>query len=164
MCDSKPMVTHHPSRLTAAGSGMSSRRGCDHSVWARWCLSALVLGLLLGAAGYLFAFDPAREGTYPICLFHRFTGLYCAGCGTARALHQLLHGCVLAALDLNPLLILALPVLAWIGVPRWVAWLRGRPRPRRRIGIAWVLAIITVVLLYTIARNIPLWPFTVLAP
>lgn len=164
MCDSEPVVTRHRSRLTAAGSGMSSRRGRDPRLRARCWISGLVLGLFLGAAGYLFAFDPAREGTYPICLFRRFTGLYCAGCGTARALHQLLHGRVLAALDLNPLLILALPVLAWMGIPRWVDWLRGRPRPPRRIGGAWVLGIIIVVLLYTVARNIPVWPFILLAP
>lgn len=130
----------------------------------RQCIAAVVLALITAAAVYMFIYDPAREGVYPICLFHKVTGWHCAGCGTARALHQLLHGHVLTALDLNPLLILALPLLAWIGIPCLIAWLHGKPSPSRRIGAVWVVWIVAIVLLYTIARNIPAWPFTILAP
>jgi len=121
------------------------------------------LPVIAGLIG-LYFFDPADGGIYPPCLLHRATGLYCAGCGTARALHQLIHGHVLTALDLNPLLILALPIIAWMALPRLIAWLRGRtvrPFSLRRRTLA---AVIVLVVLYTIARNIPAWPFSILAP
>ena len=48
--------------------------------------------IALGFAGVavLYTFDPRNPGTYPICPFLGLTGFHCPGCGTLRALHQLL--------------------------------------------------------------------------
>src|SRR2546421_11472933 len=54
-------------------------------------------GLALVGAAVLFWFEPTQHAFYPICAFHRTTGLLCPGCGSLRALHQLLHGQVAAA-------------------------------------------------------------------
>ncbi|MGA8200207.1 MAG: DUF2752 domain-containing protein, partial [Candidatus Sulfotelmatobacter sp.] len=58
-------------------------------------------------------FDPATSGLFPPCPLHYLTGWYCPGCGSLRALHQLLHGNLSAAWALNPLTVLLLPFLVY---------------------------------------------------
>jgi len=66
----------------------------------------LTLSAIIAVAGawVLYTFPPGAHSFYPPCVFHRVTGLLCPGCGTTRALHQLLHGHVAAAFKLNPFL------------------------------------------------------------
>ena len=108
------------------------------------------------AAGWvaLFVFDPARTGGLPPCPFHWLTGLYCPGCGSTRALHQLAHGHLAEALGYNPLTVLLLPVIAYLVVTR--------RNPIYRSLTIWVL--VGVVVAFGVLRNIPAYPFTVLAP
>jgi len=113
-----------------------------------------VLLLMAGGAvmAVLFIFNPATSGFYPFCPLHRLTGWLCPGCGSLRAIHELLHGNVVAAFRLNALLVLALPVLAGLAV-RW-GYLKHRGRPVY-IGVSgrtfWVG--FTIVLLFGILRN-----------
>ena len=75
-----------------------------------------VLALLGAVAGLvLFCFDPRQYPFYPVCFFHKTTGLLCPGCGALRAMHQLLHGHLATAFRFNPVLVVSLPILAWIG-------------------------------------------------
>ena len=90
------------------------------------------------------------------------SGLYCPGCGSTRALHALLHGDLVQALAMNPLLVLAAPVLAAMALnaagwaPRGSAPLwRALARPKPWL---WLL------LGYALARNLPWLPFAWLAP
>src|SRR5258708_976408 len=76
----------------------------------------LVLLTLTGGAAVLFLFNPSEWGFYPFCFFYRTTGLLCPGCGSLRAMHQLLHGHFVAALHFNALFVLSLPLLALYGV------------------------------------------------
>jgi hypothetical protein len=110
------------------------------------------LGLLSGAI-LLFCFDPSAVRIYPPCPLHYLTGLYCPGCGSLRALHQLLHGHLACALALNPLLVLALPLLVFV---------RLRPSWRYRPWLGWTC--LGLVVVYGVARNVPCWPFVLLAP
>ena len=126
-------------------------------VWALAALAALLIG------GYiLYRFDPGQSGFYPKCVFHEITGLYCPGCGAARAFHALIHGDFLAALDLNPLLVIALPVIIVMIILEIVGYFRDR-----RYGLfpMWqALALVVVIVVYTVLRNLPIEPFTYLAP
>ncbi len=72
-----------------------------------------IWSVLLAAAVYLFMFEPGRTGLFPVCLFRLVTGYTCPGCGSTRAMHQLLHGHVVAAFMLNPFLLLAIPFLLY---------------------------------------------------
>src|ERR1700691_5225571 len=81
---------------------------------------------MLGSGAVLFFFNPSTHGFYPICLFHRLTGLNCPGCGGTRAAYQLLHGHLLPALRDNALFILALFALMLRGV--WFAARKIRHR------------------------------------
>lgn len=100
--------------------------------------------------------DPSEPGRYPTCPFLAMTGRWCPGCGSLRALHQLLRGDVVAALGFNILLVAAVPLVLW----GWVAWVRPRVRPPSSFPLA--LPVLVVVLAFWLARNLP-W-FSVLAP
>ena len=65
----------------------------------------LTAGLVAAAAGVamLAVFDPATSGVFPPCPVRYLTGWYCPGCGSLRAVHQLLHGNLRAAWAMNPL-------------------------------------------------------------
>jgi len=133
------------------------------STW-RWPVLAVLAAVGLAGFGYLYTQDPTSGGLYPLCLFHRLTGLECPGCGTARALHALSHGRVSAALGYNALTVLLLPALCYAAlcwlVERFWAWRLPRPALRP----AWGWAVVAVVFAFWVLRNIPVWPFSVLAP
>jgi len=85
----------------------------------------------------LYFHDPAAAGFFPPCPFHYLTGLHCPGCGTLRATHQLLHGHPLAALDLNPLMVLSLPFLAYAFLSYFGKTFFNRPlRPQKYTGLS----------------------------
>jgi len=97
--------------------------------------------------------DPNQPGHYPTCPFFWLTGMYCPGCGSLRALHDVARLDVAGAWGMNPLLVVALPFL----VAAWVAWTRRSVTgaPRRLAHPAWIWAILALVLTYWVARNIP---------
>ena len=118
----------------------------------------------LAGAAFLRAFDPSKPGPYPVCIFHALTGLWCPGCGSLRALHQLLHGHVLAALRYNPLTVLALPFVAYAMASYALRWagMRALPAPRMRGWYGW--ALLGLIVAFGVLRNILAWPFRLLAP
>jgi len=130
----------------------------DGIVKQRWTAAAL-WGLLSIGAAYLFLFEPGRTGFFPPCPFRTFTGLSCPGCGTTRALHQLLHGNVLAALELNPLLALFLPLLAFILISYTRSAVTGREMPQVILPRKYVWAFWGLVLAFFVIRNTPVYPF-----
>ena len=107
---------------------------------------------VITVVGVLFFFNP-DAGELPGCPFFRLTNWYCPGCGTARALHALLHGDFTGFLTRNRLLAPALCYLALLAakVPftRHPAVLRAVP---------------AVIILYGLLRNLPWEPFLRLAP
>lgn len=82
-----------------------------------------------------------------------------------RAAYAALHGRLGEAFRLNPLgMVLLSPVLLGLGI-EILGWVRGRPLPfRMKIGKygAWTLGV-TIIGFWAL-RNIPTWPFTLLAP
>lgn len=118
----------------------------------RWVLIAVAV-IVVAAIGWIyFSFDPSTH-YYPRCLFHEFTGWQCPGCGSQRALHALLTGDIRGAWEFNALFVLELPLMALLVV----AWqLRGRyPGLHRALNTRTViLVILTVIILWTIVRNI----------
>jgi len=131
----------------------------------RWLLLSTIPAAAAAGIGawVLRTFDPNLPGNpFPACLFHQLTGFYCLGCGTTRALHALVHGDIATALRMNAL-VLALMAL----LPFTVAW-QGGWRPAllqpiaRWLGTPWPWAVGLPA--YWIARNLPWFPFTLLAP
>ena len=147
---------------------MEKNRGAPNRVAAVYLKRRGVIGgvlLLLGTVlVVLFYFDPAESGLFPPCLFHALTGWHCPGCGSARGLHQLLHGHPLVALDLNPLMVLSLPFVSYGLISRFLFLCSQRRLPSIYISAGWIWALLAIIILFWILRNIPLYPFTLLAP
>ena len=114
--------------------------------------------LLLGLAGggltfLLFLFPADRYEFWPKCILHQCTGLYCPGCGNTRALSALLHGNFVDSLKMNVLFIPAVIVVVLSTL---------YPRITYNRVFSWGVTI--VVILFFILRNIPCYPFSLLAP
>jgi hypothetical protein len=102
---------------------------------------------------------PEKDRWLPPCPFHALTGLYCPGCGSLRALHQLVHGHLVAAFRFNPMLVLMLPVLAF-----WQVCVSKNPARLARLSSRATVLFALSLVIFGIARNIPAYPFTLLAP
>lgn len=113
---------------------------------------------VLGSGAVLYFFNPGTHGFYPVCLFHKLTGLYCPGCGGTRAAYQLLHGHLLLALRDNALFMLTLVVLLVRGV-----WFAARKICRQPATLAvppkvlWAFLVAAIV--FSIFRNLPAFSF-----
>lgn len=104
-------------------------------------------------------FDPNVAGNYPSCPVRALLGVDCPGCGSLRALHDLAHLDLVAAMDHNLMLLLVLPLVA-VEAARWV---RGRP-PSILVRARYApLAVLVAFTVWVLVRNIPLAPFAVLA-
>lgn len=118
--------------------------------------------LLLAAVGLVSGtlvtvVDVNQPGHFPVCPFRALTGLDCPFCGGLRAVHDLGHGRLVAALDQNALVTLAVP----LAVLWWLSWtvrsMRARPaRPTPRWAVPVTLA---VLLVFWVVRNLPGVPF-----
>jgi len=126
--------------------------------------AVLVLAVGGAALGLLRAFDPSAVALVPPCPFYALAGLYCPGCGSLRALHQALHGNLGAALGLNLLAVLIVPFLAYHLALRVVAAFSRRDLASPlEYGHAARIVLIAVVAFWVL-RNMPFYPFSVLAP
>lgn len=107
---------------------------------------ALVLIALVVGCGVLYFFNPVDYGFYPRCPMYMATGWSCAGCGTLRGIHCLLHGEFGKALTFNPFLPVLVAFFLLFGFV-----------PRIAQSVAWPLGFLAVSLVYTVVRNI--WGF-----
>jgi hypothetical protein len=115
------------------------------------------------AALYLFLFDPSRFPVYPVCLFHRLTGLDCPGCGGLRAIHHLLHGNLAAAFHFNAFFVLSLPLFACVAI--LAAWRRMNNKPAAVvIRPVWLWLYLAAFVAFGVLRNLPFPFFAAFAP
>jgi len=127
--------------------------------WNRRITLLSIWGLLLLGAVYVFAFEPGKTGIFPPCVFRQLTGLQCPGCGSTRALHQLLHGHFVAAFTLNPLFVIATPLLLYVLLKYTTLSFRGiTPKPNA-LPARYIYLIFVVIVSFWILRNTPLYPF-----
>ena len=101
----------------------------------------------------LFPLGGPSEKWLPKCMFYKLTGLYCPGCGATRALSAILHGDLKASLHNNLLLIPGTLTATMLIVKQGIT-------VRRPVAIA----IVAIIIAFTVLRNIPCEPFTLLAP
>lgn len=102
------------------------------------------------AAVIMLIFSPFQYTFYPPCLFKKWTGLDCPGCGGTRAMYELLHGNFSTAANYNVSLFIFLPpiiigLLSMISTKFMSAW-QWINRPAFYLG---------VVLTFWVVRNIP---------
>ena len=137
-------------------------KNSETSIINRILAAAGVLVITTGVAvvGY---FNPITAGFFPLCPLHEMTGLNCPGCGMTRGFHALFNGDILDALHYNALLPLVAFVFAYLVISLSLTAIRGR-------GLSWkifhptvLLIILGVLLTFGIVRNLPFYPFNLLA-
>jgi hypothetical protein len=148
----------HPSPSSSSGSAVRSTHLLARQLSGVRCLA------VAGGAVLLALVDPAKTHFFGVCPLYWITGLHCAGCGTLRAAHAILHADLAQAAAYNSMALVTAPViLAWAAAEAIHA-LTGRrlgpPRGTARLG----QILVAMLILYTVARNIPLAPFDILRP
>jgi hypothetical protein len=115
-------------------------------------------------ATLVYQFPPSEYSFYPRCVFNALTGLHCPGCGATRCVGALLQGDIAQAFAYNPLFVLLLPFLAYaFGRGAYRSW-TGKKAPGQAIPPIALKVLAFVLAAYFIARNIPVYPFDLLAP
>ena len=119
-------------------------------------VAVLVIATLLFGVWLYGRFDPERFTWFPKCLFLTLTGWKCPGCGSQRAIHQLLHGHFVAAFQYNAFFICAIPVILFYLSAEWLKYRFPRYYLLSRNPIlAWILVVLTI--LWWVLRNVFGW-------
>jgi hypothetical protein len=116
----------------------------------------LFLFPVLLVVGMVYYFNnPAESWFFLKCPVNYVTGLSCPGCGSQRAIHELLHLNFKQAFAYNPLLIAAIPYTA-LGIAFNTETLKTRyPKTRKFFyGQRALYVVLVVVILFFILRNI----------
>ena len=119
----------------------------------RMALIAVAAAFALMVAAVYFFYDPSTSRFFPRCPFLMATGMKCPGCGSQRAVHDLLNGDVAAAARHNAMMVAFIPVLAVYAAAEF----RRTRAPRFYAALnapAMVWTIFAVVMAWWIARNI----------
>ncbi len=112
----------------------------------------LWIAVFAALAAVLFAFDPVDGPLpYPRCWIKLLTGYDCPGCGSARALHALLHGHPAQAWAFNPAIFFVLPL---IGAALAAEHPRCARLRRLLLTPACAAALIALTLAWTLLRNL----------
>lgn len=127
-------------------------------------LSLAAVGAGLTGMFLVRHFNPTQQSFFPKCPFNLITGFHCPGCGLTRGFHQLLNGDIMGALDYNILILFWAPFLSYVGISLLLTGVRGKGLPRVAPPSFLVYGFITVLMVFWVVRNIPVYPFNVLAP
>ena len=123
-----------------------------------WFAAIIFSAAIFGGLAFIFFFDPSRYHFYPVCQFHKLTGLNCPGCGATRSLFALLHGDFLLALRDNALFIASLIFLAargiWFAAQKYFQKLTRQFIPAK---ILWLFLFVAII--FTMLRNLPAFAF-----
>jgi len=120
--------------------------------------------ILLTISLYFFIY-PLYEEYFPKCVFHNLTGFYCPLCGTQRAAAALLHGDILSALRNNILFVLALPLfIYYFLIVCFKASSANHTKHEIFYSSTSMKVALLIVITFEILRNIPAYPFSLLAP
>lgn len=117
---------------------------------------AVLAVVFVTVAVVYFVFDPSSTRLFPKCAFLSLTGFKCPGCGSQRAIHALLHADVIGAIRYNALLVVVLPVLAFVFTSRYLRDRFPRLYSNLNSSIVSIVAFI-IVCLWWILRNIYNW-------
>ncbi len=124
-----------------------------------------IMLLLFGViAFFYFTINPNEVDFMLKCPLYSTTGVYCPGCGSQRALHHLLHGNLIKAAHNNILFLIGL----LSAIYHYII-----PSINKHFNKSFksifnknknLLFILILIILFWILRNIPYYPFTILAP
>jgi hypothetical protein len=123
-------------------------------IWYKWLKAILLLGITITGLWVYGHYDPAKL-LFPKCPFFLVTGFECPGCGSQRAIHQILHGNISKAFFYNPLMVLFIPYMltGWLFevIPVSKNVLKWR---KRLFGIKAIYIILSLIIIFWFVRNI----------
>jgi len=107
--------------------------------------------------------NPSNINLFPKCPLYSSTGIYCPGCGSQRALHDMLNFKFKEMIGHNFLFLFGIIIIIYHFIVEGILYFKGKDynllyKPKTPI------IILIIVILYWILRNIPSYPFTLLAP
>ncbi|MDQ3041823.1 MAG: DUF2752 domain-containing protein [Acidobacteriota bacterium] len=121
--------------------------------------------LAVGAGAFVVSyFNPTTAGFFPVCPLYALTGIHCPGCGLTRGFHALFHGDVLTALHYNALLPIFAFVFGFLFVSLFLIAVRGRGLSWKIIPPSAMYGFLVLAAAFFVLRNLPFYPFTLLAP
>ena len=126
--------------------------------------SVLIVGLITVTTAVLFLFNPAVSSFYPSCPLNEYTGIYCPGCGTQRAAHEILNGNIAQAFGLNALFTLSIPVAIYYTFIEFFNRLAKTDIKNIQLNTRNLIVFLLIALVFMILRNLNFYPFTLLAP
>ncbi len=117
------------------------------------------VSVLVGTAYFYF------HGSKIPCIIYTVFHVYCCGCGATRALEDLMHFRILEALDHNVFFVLSLPFVSYYFFKQYIRISTGKDIiPFVKLKPRTVIMILMIILAFGVVRNIPFYPFTILAP
>ncbi len=141
--------------MTGLRADLGADLGADLRAALRWGRRAAAPPFALAlAALVLWRFPPQQHTFYPRCPVFEYLHLECPGCGSTRALAELLRGHLASALRLNALSTLSLPLVLRSGARAYRRYLAYESpcfaAPTARV--AW--AALAVCMAFGVARNL----------
>lgn len=121
--------------------------------------------LAVGAGAFLVGYyNPTTAGFFPVCPLYALTGIHCPGCGLTRGFHALFQGDVLTALHFNALLPIFALIIGFSLVSLVLIVFRGRGLSWKFFPPASLYGFLFLAAAFFVLRNLPFYPFTLLAP
>src|SRR5260370_14535045 len=121
-------------------------------------------GFCAAGAAVVYHWNREAAGFFPTCPLRTYTGYSCPGCGALRALHQLLHGHIGAALGYNRLFVLSVPFVAYWVISEVFLLLGGPALPRIPAPDKLMWLVFAICDTFCGGRKIPYYTLTLLAP
>lgn len=134
------------------------------SLTLRRSFAGAICLLTAGSLYLLYTRNPAVPGFFPPCPFLWLTGFFCPGCGALRTLHELMHLHFARAFELNVLVAVSTVPLGGYLSMRLLAFCGLAHKPQRRLPRGAYYVALAVLLVFWLLRNLPWYPFSLLAP
>lgn len=123
----------------------------------------IIFGSVILAIFYFFT-NPNEVNFLPECPLYFTTGIYCAGCGSQRATHQLLNFNILGVLQQNALYLMGLLLFGYHLIVSGINTVFKKNMYNFVYHPKTPLIILATIIVFWIFRNIPYYPFNLLAP
>lgn len=124
----------------------------------------LALGILAGLTIIVYIYHPATPYKMMRCPFREITGLYCPGCGSVRAMTQLVQGNLLRAIRHNVFAVAFSPLLAWFILSNLKLVITGSGLPFPSLPSRAIWGLLILLLLFAVLRNLPIARLNFLRP
>ena len=121
--------------------------------------------LLFGVTAFLFfSINPSEIGFFPKCPLYSITGIYCPGCGSQRAIHDVLHFNIKEVIGHNLLFLLALFIAIYHFTIEGINLITKNKINNILYHPKTPIILLVIIIIFWILRNVPYYPFTLLAP